>query len=282
MKKILIIATVLFATTAFAQKFEKTKSGLEYVIVKPNKGERIKNNDVVFVDLSYANAKDSILFDNKKVIGQPVQLIVSDGDFKGDLNDALKLLTLGDSGIFKINADSLFQKTFRQPLPPFIEKGTALKFYIKVNKVTNQDALLREQQAEAEMKEKEETVVLSKYIADNKLQPEKTESGLQYVITQAATGPKPENGKTVVVHYTGRLVNGQKFDSSVDRNEPFEFTIGVGQVIKGWDEGIALLNKGAKATLLIPSKLGYGARGAGGSIGPFEPLIFDVELIDIK
>ena len=109
-----------------------------------------------------------------------------------------------------------------------------------------------------------------------------TSSGLAYKIIKKGTGAKAEAGKTVSVHYTGKLSNGTKFDSSYDRNQPLEFELGRGRVIKGWDEGISLLNVGSKATFIIPPDLAYGARGAGGVIPPNATLILDVELVEIK
>jgi peptidylprolyl isomerase len=113
-----------------------------------------------------------------------------------------------------------------------------------------------------------------------------TPSGLQVIDTKVGTGPSPKAGQTVVVHYTGWLyVNGKKgdkFDSSVDRNEPFEFKILARQVIGGWDEGVSTMKVGGKRTLIIPPALGYGARGAGGVIPPNATLIFDVELLALK
>ena len=109
-----------------------------------------------------------------------------------------------------------------------------------------------------------------------------TESGLAYKITKKGSGPKAEAGKTVSVHYTGKLTDGTKFDSSYDRNQPIDFPLGQGRVIKGWDEGISLLNVGSKATFIIPPDLAYGARGAGGVIPPNATLIFEVELVDVK
>lgn len=109
-----------------------------------------------------------------------------------------------------------------------------------------------------------------------------TPSGLQYIDTQEGTGPSPQKGKQVTVHYTGTLAsNGQKFDSSLDRHEPFSFVIGVGMVIPGWDEGVMSMKVGGKRKLMIPSKLGYGARGAGGVIPPNADLNFDVELLSV-
>jgi len=114
----------------------------------------------------------------------------------------------------------------------------------------------------------------------------KTASGLQYDDTKPGTGNAPARGQTCVMHYTGWLwvdgAKGAKFDSSLDREQPFSFPLGQGRVIKGWDEGVATMNRGGKRTLLIPPELGYGARGAGGVIPPNATLLFEVELLDIK
>ncbi len=111
---------------------------------------------------------------------------------------------------------------------------------------------------------------------------DKTQSGLYYKILEKGSGAKAQKGKTVSVHYTGALENGQVFDSSYKRNQPIEFSLGVGQVISGWDEGISLLNVGDRARFIIPPHLGYGTRGAGGVIPPNAVLVFDVELKNVK
>lgn len=114
----------------------------------------------------------------------------------------------------------------------------------------------------------------------------KTPSGLQYEDTVVGTGASPKPGQTCVMHYTGWLweneARGKKFDSSVDSGKPFAFQIGLGMVIKGWDEGVMTMKVGGKRTLLIPANLGYGTRGAGGVIPPNATLVFDVELLGIK
>ncbi len=109
-----------------------------------------------------------------------------------------------------------------------------------------------------------------------------TPSGLQYVDIVEGTGEMPKKGQTVVVHYTGTLEDGRKFDSSRDRNQPFDFPLGAGRVIKGWDEGLSTMRVGGQRKLIIPPDLGYGSRGAGGVIPPNATLVFDVELLEIK
>lgn len=126
-------------------------------------------------------------------------------------------------------------------------------------------------------------VVLPAYAAEKKVDKMiTTDSGLKYTDVVVGTGASPVKGKSVKVHYTGTLENGTKFDSSVDRKQPFSFIIGVGQVIKGWDEGVMGMKVGGKRKLVIPANLGYGARGAGGVIPPNATLLFDVELLDVQ
>jgi peptidyl-prolyl cis-trans isomerase A (cyclophilin A) len=139
-------------------------------------------------------------------------------------------------------------------------------------------------QIEADKKKKEEEFAANqqKLVDELKASMQSTPSGLFYKITKKTDGVAPQKGDEVAVHYAGKLVDGTEFDSSFKRNQPIDIPIGVGQVIKGWDEGIMLLKEGETATLLIPSELGYGANGAGGLIPPNAWLIFDVELVKVK
>jgi peptidylprolyl isomerase len=130
------------------------------------------------------------------------------------------------------------------------------------------------------------TIMPDPSTAQSAAKPVTTSSGLQIIDTKPGTGASPRQGQTAVVHYTGWLyengAKGKKFDSSVDRGQPFEFPVGQGRVIKGWDEGVAGMKLGGKRTLIIPASLGYGARGAGGAIPPNAMLMFDVELLGVK
>lgn len=167
-----------------------------------------------------------------------------------------------------------------------IRVGADAKAFDAVAIWAKKDELLKKKQAEsAALKaEADKAVTISAEELVKKQYPtaKKTASGLYYVVEKEGAGVKAESGKNVSVHYTGTLADGKKFDSSYDRNQPISFVLGQGQVIKGWDEGIALMKVGSKLKLIIPSSLGYGANGAGGVIPPNATLIFETELVDVK
>ena len=144
-----------------------------------------------------------------------------------------------------------------------------------------QQEIMAKTQEEAAKKGGENKSKGEKFLVDNKNKPgvKTTPSGLQYTVISEGTGPKPTASSTVKVHYTGKLIDGTTFDSSVDRGEPIEFPLN--GVIKGWTEGVQLMSKGSKYKFFIPADLAYGDRGAGNAIGPNETLVFEVELLDI-
>lgn len=146
----------------------------------------------------------------------------------------------------------------------------------------NNKAAMAKIEAEKKRKEEEFAANQLKMVEDMKAGMQVTASGLYYKITKTTDGVAPKAGDEVAVHYAGRLVDGSEFDSSFKRDEPITFSVGIGQVIKGWDEGILLLKEGETGTFLIPSDLGYGARGAGGVIPPNAWLVFDVELVKVN
>jgi FKBP-type peptidyl-prolyl cis-trans isomerase FkpA len=135
--------------------------------------------------------------------------------------------------------------------------------------------------ANAEKAKTQEPIILQKYLSDNKITVKPTPTGLYYIELKKGTGVRASKGKKVKVHYEGKLTNGTMFDSSQKTGKPFEFVLGQGQVIPGWDEGIAKMSVGGKAKLIIPSSLGYGAQG-NQAIPAYSPLVFEVELLDVK
>ena len=263
-----------------------TPKGTIVKIFTDNAGTKIKLNDVVTFDVIQKTDKDSLLF-SSYTLGHPLKLQVQPAQNVGDLMDVLVLLAEKDSAFVKIPSDSVFVGHEDQR-PPFLKKGSFLTFTLKIHKAQSLEAAM------AEVKTAE-TDARNKYVADNKLNVTTTPSGLEYVITQPSLKRKPLKGDTVLVNYTGMNLNGKIFDSSIKENaekgglnqpgrnyEPLTVILGTTPIIKGWDEGLLLLGEGAKAKLIIPSSIGYGAEGAGADIAPYSTLVFDVELVKIK
>ncbi len=280
----LLVLMVSIGSSVLAQTpkgYKKTESGLMYKFLKDNPGTPAKVGDIIKVHFSLSTEKDSLLRSTFKE-GNAAEMPLQKANFKGSLEEGLALMSAGDSASFLINSDSLFVKMFNSTVPPFIRKGSNMIFVIKMVSAMSQEDYKKELARVAAESIAKEDKLIQEYIVKNNLQAIKTNSGLYYVQKVAGTGTQAAAGKTVSVHYTGMLLNGTKFDSSVDRGQPFEFGLGAGQVIAGWDEGIALMKVGEKGLLLIPSGLGYGARGSAGAIPPNATLIFEVELMGVK
>lgn len=273
--------------------YEKNQNGLYYQFFNQNEGEMPQVGDLLEVSICCMVNDSTPLIPNTRNI-----MKLQEPAFPGDINEGLAMMHKGDSASFIVNIDSTFKYLFGQPtLPAEFNATDVMRFEVKVNdfypeKVYAQnyanDVKNRNAERVATLKNDypEETAkaanALAAYLAKNNIVAEPTETGLYYVVTEEGNGEHPEVGKPVTMHYTGKLLDGTVFDSSVERGEPFQFVLGVGQVIPGWDEGVQLMSKGEKGVLYIPYYLGYGERQAGDKIVPFSNLIFDVELIDFE
>jgi FKBP-type peptidyl-prolyl cis-trans isomerase FkpA len=296
MKKNLMFLTLAVIGLASCNGgFKKGNNGLLYNIFVDKSGPTIKPGDYIFVNLIAKNDADSVLFSTYET-GHPVSTMVQPSPMKGDVTDGLQLLSEGDSATIKILVDS--QKS-RKPVG---FKGKYIIYDIKVEKVFSKGKLTDQvfqgnitsyMKAQADVYKTQEPAKIKKYIADNKLNLTQTSTGLYYVITKPGTGPLPAVGDTMAVNYVGKLVNGKVFDTNIKEEaikaktynaslpyQPLPLPVGQGKVIPGWDQGLMLLNKGAKATFIIPSDLAYRDQG-NGPIGPFTPLVFEVEIVNI-
>ncbi len=287
MRKIAFAACVILAAVVVScsQKddFQESGNGFSYNLAVHNEDAKSITDGMIVMYHSDYMINDTVLFSSRQSsAGTPHSLMYNqamDADSVPMLM-AIKMCHEGDSGIFKFNAKDLFENSFKIPLPDSISPESNILAHLKVvNIFTREDHQAYMEGLENEAFEKQ-LVQIDEMLDAEGVEYQTTESGLRYVIVEEGQGEHPNAGDEVTVHYTGMLVNGTVFDSSVDRGEPFQFPLGVGRVIPGWDEGIALLNKNAKAKLYIPSKLGYGMRGAGGAIPPNSILIFEVELLD--
>ena len=218
--------------------------------------------------------------------------------FAGDFYEGMAMMHKGDSASFIVNIDSTFIKWFHQTsLPAEFNSTDVMRFEVRLDDFypeseyaprlaakIKKDIDARIEKMKTDLPEETATAAqqLTEYLAKNKVTVDPTPSGLYYVQTQEGNGEKPEVGMMAQVHYTGKLLDGTVFDSSIERGEPISFPLGVGQVIPGWDEGIMMMSKGEKGVLYIPYYLAYGDRQAGDKITPFSNLMFEVELVDFQ
>ena len=254
------------------------ETGIYYKFYVQNKDSvQAQTGDVVTMFYQLA-LKDSIL-----VPSMPIQELVQESIYKGDVYDAIRMMHVGDSATFILNADTFFH--YMGGENPFDDEE--LYFTFKMTELMPKekvDAIMAEQEAQynayIEEKRAEEDSLLRDYIAKNKIKVAPTASGLYFISKKAGKGAQAAPGQKVAVHYVGKLLDGTEFDNSILRNEPIEFVLGQGRVIPGWDEGIAMMKEGERATLIIPSNLAYGPQG-NQVIPPCSTLIFDVELVKV-
>jgi peptidylprolyl isomerase len=234
-----------------------TASGLKYKVTEIGSGRKVEIGDKVSVHYT-GKLTNGTKFDSSKDRNQPFSFKVGGGQVIRGWDEGLALLNIGDKATLTIPPSIGYGERDMGTIPP----NSTLVFDIEVL-----DASTPVKAAPYDVKGKDTLT---------------TDSGLKYIIVKKGDGARAENGKTVDVHYTGYLMDGKTFDSSVERGEPISFPLGQGMVIKGWEEGIALMHVGDKMRLLIPSDLAYGPNGAGGVIPPNATLIFDVELMNVK
>ena len=286
-----------------------TSNGLSYTVIEEGTGDAVAKGEYMLLNMSYKDNADSVWMTTAES-GIPVTIYKKDSvwlDDDGSIQEIFYNLKTGDSIMFDVSAKDLFTKTWRMPIPATVDSTAVITFNIGVERIMNQEELrtwqsdlMQKQQAkmaeEAEVIKVEDDETIAQYLKDEGIEAQKTESGIYYVMHEEGQGEMPEAGDQVYVHYAGRLLEGAYFDASIkdiaqeqglynparEPYEPLDFPIGKGAVIKGWDEGIGLLKPGGKATIYIPSGLGYGQRGNGPKIPANSILVFDVELVKVE
>lgn len=234
-----------------------TASGLKYKVTELGKGRKVEVGDKVTAHYT-GRLTNGVKFDSSKDRNQPFSFTVGAGMVIRGWDEGFALLNIGDKALFTIPPAIAYGERNMGTIPP----NSTLVFEVEVI-----DAVTPVKPKAFDVKGKDTLT---------------TASGLRYIMVSQGTGVKAEAGKTVDVHYTGYLMDGKIFDSSIERGDPISFPLGQKMVIPGWEEGIALMKVGDKIRLIIPSDLGYGANGAGGVIPPNATLVFDVELMNVK
>jgi FKBP-type peptidyl-prolyl cis-trans isomerase len=263
---------------------QPTASGIYFIQTAPGKGVKIDTGIWVSVHFKVA------LIDGKQLFSsydreEPMSFEYGKRFDTPGVEEAIGMMKKGEKATVIVPSRLAFGETGRGGIvPPFATMVYELEIVNVQTKAEHEKAAADEKKKADEKLTKnknDEMTNLNKYLKEKGIAVKPTASGIYYIEKVKGSGAKAMAGKKVKVHYTGTLLNGTKFDSSRDRNQPFEFTLGQGQVIKGWDEGIALMNVGGKATLIIPSSMAYGERDMG-TIPPYSTLVFDVELVEVK
>ncbi len=297
MRIFLVLLVALAAFSCSTNSFT-TEGGTEVSYFQKGNGGLPVDSLIGLYNIRYTTEDGKVMMEADVENPLPLKIDPQNIAQQGELYSVLAMLRTGDSVGFELVASELFEKTFQAPIPDSISPESNIKFQIAcLDQVTEDEYFKRQEEQLAKASEAQLGVdngILDAFFEENDIEATTTDSGLRYTIQQEGNGPKPENGQVVRVNYTGWVLNGDHFDTSVEsvareqglynegRNyEPFTFALGQGRVIKGWDEGIALLNVGSKARLYIPSPLGYGSRSAGAVIKANSILVFDVELVGI-
>lgn len=292
----LFAAIVLTSTilVACGDGFKTTKSGLRYKFLETNKGaQQVQQNDVL-VGTCVLKLNDSIL---GRVDTPDRILMANDPAFPGDLPEGLLMMHIGDKAIFQVEADSVAKYGFR--FPPYYKPGTGMKLIYEINltdiitkeEMAQEQANYMENMQQAQAAEKE---MLANYVAENNIKATPDEEGLYIIVNKKGNGQKVEIGRQVAINYTGRLLNGKVFDTSLESvakeneiydsrrpYEPLSYRVGEQSLIRGWEKGIINQPAGSKLTLIIPSALGYGPQDLG-IIPANSSLIFDIEIVSVK
>jgi len=274
---IIALGVIVLSGCQDSDQFKENEDGLKYKFhVQNEDSAKVNMYDIVEVLMNYGT-KDTMLYKGSDNI-IPFQIIPT---YDGDLMDGILLMNVGDSATFILDAEGFFTNmmSYRE-VPEEIGENKELFFDVKLISVRPEPAEMKADRMANEARRDNEQQSIDRFIEENNYNVNPTETGLYYIEVVEGNGEQAEAGKKVTVHYKGTFLNGEKFDASYDRDAPIEFTLGRGEVIKGWDEGIAMMKAGGKANLVIPSKIAYGTQPRG-AIKAYSPLFFEVELLKV-
>jgi len=274
--------TICSIAISFAQKgFETTATGLKYKIFnKKSNPQKIILGDVITLGVIVRNSKDSII-DNTYNKPRPLRFQLQQIPFKGAMEEGLLLLAEGDSAIFYVKADSLYNTKKGQSKPNYIASGSLVSFTVKVKKTQTLTDFKKEKQSHFAAQKENDDKIINEYLVKNNLKAVKSASGLYKILQKEGTGKTPDTTNLVQVNYEARIINSENTYEGSAENNPYGFKIGLNIWLKGLEEGIFQMKKGEKSTFILPSHLAYGEKGLHNTIAPNSVLVFDIELVNI-
>lgn len=275
---VILLSVLLFSECKNSSNYTEHSNGLKYRFIESNTlGQNPENGDIVVLAIKYYTV-DHKLIDASDYY----RMQVTNSTYQGDLHSGLQMLQVGDSVCFMMDASNFYEKTRKSDLPKELKQGDELLIYLRLKNIISAESLISERRSLYHTDEQQELSLLKNYLERTNVSSEPTSSGMYIIHQTEGSGDLAVKGNTLLVHYTGKTIDGKVFDTSWDKPAPLQFTIGDGQAIAGWNEGFQFIKKGGKARLIIPSRLAYGKDGFRNIILPYSTLIFDVELIDIQ
>lgn len=301
----ILIGLMLVLCVACDKSERETPNGFKYKLVKEGSGNPAKVGDFLLFNFVFKDSKDSVW---RNTFGGDFPQYVPIQDTAGMKNEdgmtqMLRQLKAGDSAVVNIHIKDFFKDIVRAPMPPQFDSTLTFIYQIKAERIMSRDSFTvyyRDfEENRKKMQWSKDSIAIENYLAKNNIKAQRTESGVYYVITQPGMGPNGQAGQYASVNYTGYTLEGKYFDTSVkevalknglynaQREQyvpygPYEVTIDRSSVIRGWHEALKVLNKGAKATILVPSELAYAGQRRGEVIKENEVLVFDLEVVDLK
>jgi FKBP-type peptidyl-prolyl cis-trans isomerase FkpA len=306
LKYVFFLLAVIWLISGCSQPypgFRQSDNGIWYRVHEhQDTGTKIQSGDIVSVRMKFYNP-DTVLFSYLDNPQMPRTLDIQPSAYTGDIFDALRLLSAGDSATFILRGDSLFLQLFGFPeVPPYIKKDPMVWLDVRVEGVIpypEADSIRAREEASwqenLEQMKQAEPGVIHDYLVREKITAKPTSSGLYYIELRAGKGPRAEKGKSITVNYTAMLPSGQIIETSLKEvamkcgifdtlfdYKPMEFIEGDLSTIPGWEEGISYMRQGGKARLVVPSSLAYGDKGLEDMIPPYSPVIYDIEILEVK
>jgi FKBP-type peptidyl-prolyl cis-trans isomerase FkpA len=299
MKQTFYCTALSLCLLAMSCSEKKTPGGLKYKLIRKGDGKEVAFGQILVMNLQLKDSKDSVWF-STITNGYPVMMPAPDASMEKDGGEygVFKILTKGDSISFQVTAQNFFTKTRRRPVPQDMDSLSLITFNVglkdawtqKQAEEFQQKMMLESQQAQV----KKDSVAMNNFLNEKGIVAISAASGIRYVVKKEGKGQLAVAGQTALVHYAGYTLDGKLFDTSIasvakennfdnqGRNEPYPVVVSTGNVITGWHQMLALMNKGMKVTVYIPSYLAYGQSGRGPGIPPNTILIFDMEVTDLK
>jgi FKBP-type peptidyl-prolyl cis-trans isomerase len=277
----LTLVVLLAACNTDKEGFSRTKNGLLYKVIESGKGEVTASaGDLLVMDIEYKNSKDSVLFDSRlKSDSFAVKMVPP--TFVGGIEEGFAMMHEGDIWQFKVPADSVFLRTFfHQTLPPYVEKGSYLRFQVKLKRIIPK-AIVDSLSSQEDIRlRRAEFSKIEAFLKRENMDVMPTQNGAYIKTIRSGNGNFPHTGDTVVVNYTGRTIDGRIFAEVTAETGSLHFAVGKGMVLSGWDEVMPYLDEGSVSRVLLPSDLAYGAAGKE-PIPGYTSVIYDIELVKI-